>query len=201
MVPLFAYSISEHFHLSGVLTVVTCGLYTAYYSFELNAAHIKLRIKEFWEVLVFLLNAGVFLVLGLQLPELTHQFSMLELQHLIAAGFFLSLVVILARMIWIFPLSTLRVWLSNQCGNFSDNLNKKFFAEVFIVAWSGMRGAVSLAAALAIPLMISSNTEFPMRNQILLITFVVILFTLIIQSITLPFFIKKLKLDQSEEII
>lgn len=201
VVPLFAYSISEHFHLSGVLTVVTCGLYTAYYSFELNAAHIKLRIKEFWEVLVFLLNAGVFLVLGLQLPELTHQFSMLELQHLIAAGFFLSLVVILARMIWIFPLSTLRVWLSNQCGNFSDNLNKKFFAEVFIVAWSGMRGAVSLAAALAIPLMISSNIEFPMRNQILLITFVVILFTLIIQSITLPFFIKKLKLDQSEEII
>ena len=114
--------------------------------------HIKLRIKEFWEVLVFLLNAGVFLVLGLQLPELTHQFSMLELQHLIAAGSSLVLCNFSAHDLD-FPLSTLRVWLSNQCGNFSDNLNKNFLLKSLLLL--GLECVAQfLAAALAIPLMI-----------------------------------------------
>ena len=193
VIPLFAYSGAEYFNLSGVLTVVTCGLYVSYYYFEVNSLNIKTRIKEFWEVMIYILNAAVFIVLGLQLPEITHKFSDIELQHLIGTGLLLSCVVILGRIIWIFPIATLRVWINNRRGIFTDRLNKNFFSEIFIGSWSGMRGAVSLAAALAIPETLSNNTQFPMKNEILLITFIVILFTLIIQSISLPIIIKKLK--------
>ena len=193
VIPLFAYSGAEYFHISGVLTVVTCGLYVSYYYFEVNSLNIKTRIKEFWEVMIYILNAAVFIVLGLQLPEITHKFSSIELQHLICAGLLLSCVVILGRIIWMFPIASLRVWINNRRGIFDDRLDKKFFSEIFIGSWSGMRGVVSLAAALAIPETLNNNTQFPMRNEILLITFIVILFTLIVQSISLPIIIRKLK--------
>lgn len=196
--PYASYLLAEHAKVSGVLAVVSTGLFVAWYSSELFTFESRIKMQHFWEIWVFLLNGFVFILIGLQLPKIIHHPGSLSILSLTCSGIIISIVAILARVIWIFPISHL-IYYTNQYFTCKKSGYKPKLNNLITVAWSGMRGVVSLAAALAIPITLSNGQEFPMRNEILFITFVVIMITLVIQGFTLPFIVKKLNIEEPME--
>ncbi len=197
--PYLMYIIAEHFHMSGVLAVVTGGLYLSARATDIFTYETRIQAQGVWETLVFLLNGTVFILIGLQLPVILKNIPEANLLSVMMYGFIISFVTIIIRIIWVFPGTYLPRMLSKKIRETEPYPNWK---AVFIVAWSGMRGVISLAAALSIPLTISAGEAFPFRNEILLITFIVILVTLVLQGLSLPWIIRKLNIivqDDNEE--
>jgi len=193
--PYLMYIAAEHFHFSGVLAVVTGGLFLSYHSHEVFTYNTRLQVQSVWEILVFLLNGIVFILIGLQLPGIVRGLGEYSLGNAIFYGVVISLLTILIRLAWIYPAAYIPRFLSKRIREREANPGWK---AVFIVGWSGMRGVVSLAAAFAIPLSSANESVFPHRNLILFITFVVILFTLVLQGLSLPLLIRKLRLEIQE---
>lgn len=189
--PHLMYIVAEHFHFSGVLAVVSGGLFLSSKSAQIFTYETRLQAQGVWETLVFLLNGTVFILIGLQLPLILHSIDPNQIMSLVGYSIIISLVTIVVRMIWVFPGTYLPRWIYRTSKNSEKYPNWK---SVFIVAWSGMRGVVSLAAALSIPFTMGAGELFPFRNEILFITFIVILFTLVVQGITLPLLIRKLNI-------
>ncbi len=196
--PYMSYLVAEHLDVSGVLAVVSTGLFVAWYSSELFAVETRLKMLHFWEILIFLLNGFVFILIGLQLPKIIQNPGNLSIMTLTWFGIIISIVAILARVLWIFPISHLIYYISHCITGKKSNYKPKW-NYLITAAWSGMRGVVSLASALAIPISLNDGSEFPMRNEILFITFVVILITLVFQGLTLPLVVKKLKIEEPIE--
>ncbi|MFT4031532.1 MAG: Na+/H+ antiporter [Siphonobacter sp.] len=194
MVPFVSYIIAERLHVSGVLAVVTTGLYASSKSSDLFTSQGRLLSNSFWEVAGFFLNGFVFILIGLQLPVLLTKIPKEALFSLTAYGILISLSVMLIRMIWLFILA----YSPFNAGLLAED-QKPSKRELFVVGWAGMRGVVSLATAVAMPFTLLNNQEFPMRRTIIFITFVVILFTLIVQGLTLPYFIRKLNLKREPD--
>jgi CPA1 family monovalent cation:H+ antiporter len=138
-------------------------------------------------MLVFLFNCFLFVLIGLQLPEIFRALTHYSTGQLIAYGAIASGLVILIRPIWVFPATWLPRWLSKTI-RARDPIPP--WRHVFIVAWSGMRGVVSLAAALALPNALPDGRPFPGRNLVIFLTFCVILSTLVFQGLSLPFIIR-----------
>jgi Na+/H+ antiporter len=183
LTPFLAYLPAERMHASGVLAVVASGIYLGWHSPLTVRARFRLQAFAFWEIVVFLLNGFVFIAIGLQLPEITRSLRSESLFSPLQNALFVSATVILVRMAWIFAGAYLPFLLSKKC-----RAREPFppWQYVIIVGWAGMRGVVSLAAALALPF------TFPGRNYILFLTFCVILATLVFQGLTLPIVIRKL---------
>ncbi len=197
--PYLMYIIAEHFHVSGVLAVVSGGLFLSARSTEIFTYETRIQSRGVWETLVYLLNGAVFILIGLQLPVILANLPAGHMPMLIFHGLIISIATIIIRIIWVFPSTYLPRLISKKI---RDKEPFPKWKHVFIVAWSGMRGVVSLAAALSIPLMINESDAFPFRNEILFITFIVILTTLILQGLSLPYLIRKLNIivkDKSEE--
>lgn len=190
--PYLMYITAEHFHASGVLAVVSGGLFLSSRSTEIFSYSTRLQAQGVWETLVFLLNGAVFILIGMQLPVILNSMDTGTITSAIFYGIVISLVTILVRIIWVFPGIYLPRMISKKIKTTEPYPGWK---SVFIIAWSGMRGVVSLAAALSIPLTLSSGKEFPHRNLILFISFIVILFTLVLQGLSLPFLIRKLDIQ------
>lgn len=195
LLPFATYSIAEHLEFSGVLAVVVLGMFLSWNSFSLFSTNSRIQMSHFWDVIIFVLNGLVFLILGMQLPQIIADIPHSELPVLIMYGLLIFVVLIVIRLfaIFTFPL-------------FSEHKIKKetaFFSQVkkeyIILSWSGMRGVVSLAAALAMPLQDNDGVLIAQRSTILFITFVVIIFTLLIQGLTLPNLIKLIKPAEEEE--
>jgi len=193
--PYLMYITAEHFHASGVLAVVSGGLFVSYRSHEIFSYNSRLQGQSVWNVLVFLLNGVVFILIGLQLPGIVRDLGEYSLGAAILYGVIISLVTILIRIAWVFPGAYLPRICSKRIRLKEVNPGRK---AIFVVGWSGMRGVVSLASALAIPLLLSDGSPFPHRNLILFITFIVILFTLVLQGLTLPYIIRKLGITVKE---
>jgi len=193
--PYLMYITAEHFHASGVLAVVTGGLFVSYRSHELFSYSSRLQNQSVWNVVVFLLNGVVFILIGLQLPGIVRGLGEYSLQAAILYGVVISLVAIFIRLAWVFPGAYLPRMCSKKIRLREINPGRK---SIFIVGWSGMRGVVSLASALSIPMMLTSGATFPHRNMILFITFIVILFTLVLQGLTLPYIIRRLDITVKE---
>jgi CPA1 family monovalent cation:H+ antiporter len=196
--PYVAYLGAERLHLSGVLASVAAGIYLGARSPELLSASARLTGTAFWNTLVFLLNGVVFMSIGLQLPGVIrhlHDHSWGELFSYAAA---VGAVVVVARLLWVFPGAYLPRYLSARI-RARDPYPP--WQGVAVLGWCGMRGVVSLAAALAIPHLLPDGREFPERDLLLFLTFAVILITLVGQGLTLPFIIRRLGLaaGQSEE--
>jgi CPA1 family monovalent cation:H+ antiporter len=189
--PYLMYITAEHFHYSGVLAVVSGGLFLSFRAHELFTYQSRMQTNYVWQTVVFLLNGIVFILIGLQLPEVMTGLNDYTVAELLSYAVIISVVTILIRIIWVFPSTYLPRILSRSV---REREAKPGWQPVFIVAWSGMRGVVSLASALAIPLMINGN-PFPHRDLFLFITFVVILFTLVFQGLSLPYLIKWLKIE------
>lgn len=179
--PFIVYLLAESMHLSGVLAVVTCGLYLSWHSSEFLTHQTRLQAYGSWSTAIFILNGVVFILIGLQLPLILESIEGHSFTMLLKYAGIVSLAVIVGRIIWVYP-GAFIPRLSRKVRQREPEVNLKL---VTIVAWSGMRGVVSLAAALAIPLMIEGNEPFPNRNLIVFLTFAVIFSTLVIQGMTL----------------
>lgn len=190
--PYLMYWIAEELHCSGVLAVVCGGLLMS--SERLSFLNSASRIRGFsvWESFVFILNGIVFLIIGLELPHIVDGLHSegIPLKTAIGYGVLVTGVLIAARMISSYAamLATylFRPRVAPRAGN-----RKRLLLMPLLMGWTGMRGVVSLAAALAIPVSINSGEAFPHRNLILFITFVAILLTLVVQGLTLPYFINR----------
>lgn len=194
--PYIMYVAAEHFHFSGVLSVVSGGLFLSFRSNEMFTYESRLSINGLWDTLVFLLNGFVFILIGLQLPVIVDGLGNYSTGEAILYAVIISLLTIVIRIIWVFPGAYIPRWLFKSIRTNEGPLNWK---TVFLVAWSGMRGVVSLASALAVPLTLSGNEAFPHRNLILFITFIVILFTLVLQGLSLKPLIRILKIEVNEK--
>jgi CPA1 family monovalent cation:H+ antiporter len=145
---------------------------------------------------IFILNGLIFILIGLQLPIVLKHIENHSTLTLIVYGTMISAATILMRIVWVYPGAYLPHWLSKSVRQKEKKPDPR---QVSIVAWSGMRGVVSLAAALALPLMVTEKIPFPNRDMIIFLTFSVIFATLVLQGLTLPYLIKWLKIKPSEE--
>lgn len=190
--PYFMYWLAEQAHCSGVLAVVSGGLLMS--SQRLVFLNSASRIKGFsvWESFVFILNGIVFLIIGLELPEIVTGLHTMGIPVSTAIGYgvLVTGVLIVARIISAYT-ALLFTYIFRPSVMPHRGSRRRTFILPLILGWSGMRGVVSLAAALAIPITLENGVLFPQRNLILFITFVVILLTLVVQGLTLPYFIRR----------
>jgi CPA1 family monovalent cation:H+ antiporter len=190
-----AFALADGIGASGVLAAVSSGLYSGWRSHEIFDADSRLNAQAFWRVLIFALNAILFVLVGLQFPEILRrvgeQFSPGEI---IGYGLLVSAVVVAVRVVWQFvPMVVGRV--IKRLGNWSPGMN---WRENLLIGWSGMRGAVSLAAALALPFSLDTGAPFGSRDLIIYLTVAVIFVTLVGQGLTLPWVVRKLGLGAHE---
>jgi len=193
LTPYAVYLPAEELGLSGVIAAVTVGVVLGWRASELTTHTTRLQAYAVWEILQFLLNAVLFVLIGLQMHVVLDQISGYDGGELLGYAVLVSAVVIAVRIVWVFALSLLDRGVRHEIAGPKDGDDWK---EVTLVAWSSMRGAVSLAAALAVPLTIDSGAPFPERDLILFLTFSVIIATLVLQGLAFPLVIRALDLDE-----
>jgi Na+/H+ antiporter len=196
LTPYIAYWPPQHLGGSGVLATVVAGLYVSWNGFSIISAATRLQGVFFWDVLVYLIEGIVFLMTGLQARTLIMSLSSYSLSALAGSAVVVSVVVILARFVWMFPATYLPRWLIPRIARKDPSPPWQW---PFVLGFTGVRGIVSLAAALAIPLTIDNGRPFPDRDLILFLTFTVILVTLVGQGLSLPAVIRVLGLDKAGE--
>ncbi len=194
--PYFCYLAAEYFHFSGVLSVVSAGLFLSWRSNDIFNYESRIEAFAVWNTLTFILNGVVFVLIGMQLPLIIRNLDGFTLAEAVGFGIAISLLVMVVRMLWIFPGAYLPFLLSKRI---RQNEVRPHWKAVVLGGWSGMRGVVSLAAALALPFATSNTEPFPFRNLILFITFCVILMTLVVQGLSLPLLIRWFKIPDTED--
>ena len=171
------YVPAERIGASGVLAAVTVGIYVGWQAPEISSARMRLQGGAMWDILTFLLNALLFVLIGLQLPRVIDGLGGNPSSRLVQAAIVVCLVVIGCRMLWVHVATFLIRAIDRRA---VQRTRRGTWRERTVAGWAGMRGAVSLAAALAL------TPGFPARNEILFITFAVIFATLVVQGLTLP---------------
>ena len=188
LTPYCMYYFAEHFHFSGVLAVVSGGLLLSSMRQSMLTYRSRIESVNVWTNIVFVLNGLIFLLIGLQLPTITAGLGDISLGSAIWYGLAVSLLLIITRLLCTFGAALFTRLMSHFITVADPNPGWK---SPLIAGWAGMRGVVSLAAALSIPVMMQTGQPFPYRNLILFITFIVILVTLVFQGLTLPWLIRK----------
>jgi monovalent cation/hydrogen antiporter len=184
LVPYAVYLAADAVRASGVLGVVACGLFLSRRSAHFFSPSVRIQIWSVWQSLTFVLNGLVFVLIGLQLPAIRGSIRGYGLRTLLINGAVFSGVLILLRLAWVFPGAGIAYFLRARVAHQKEKPPR--VREVFVVGWTGMRGVVSLAAALALPAVLADGTPFPQRNVIVFLTFCVIVVTLVLQGVTLP---------------
>jgi Na+/H+ antiporter len=186
----FAFLPAHAAGVSGVLAAVTVGIYMGWHTPELTTAQTRLQGLAVWEIVFFVLNATLFALVGLQLPVILDGLSGRSNATLLGYGALITAAVVAARFLWVVPGTYLTAWYRR---------NKRPIPNpgrgAILISWSGMRGAVSLAAALAIPLTTEAGEPFTNRGLIIFLAFCVILATLVVQGLTLPALVTVLGLE------
>jgi CPA1 family monovalent cation:H+ antiporter len=208
LTPFVAYWPPQHLGGSGVLATVTAGLYISWNGLQLISAATRLQGIFFWDLLIYLTEGMVFLITGLQARTLIAGIRSYSIRELALSAVVVCVVVIAARFVWIFPATYLPRWLFPAIARRDPSPPWQW---PFVLAFTGVRGIVSLAAALAIPLTTESGQPFPDRDLILFLTFAVIFVTLVGQGLMLPAVIRALGLanagrqerdaDRAEELL
>ncbi|MEO8127571.1 MAG: Na+/H+ antiporter [Bryobacteraceae bacterium] len=196
LTPYAAYLAAESIHTSGVLATVTCGLFLGRRSASFLSSQVRIEAYAVWNTLVFVLNGIVFVMIGLQLPYILAGIKTFSIRELLVGGTLFSALVILLRLIWIFPGAHVSTFIRRKF--FHQDIQVPSVKRIFVVGWTGMRGVVALAAAIALPETLANGEPFPQRNVILFLTFCVIFVTLVLQGLTLPWVIRKLGLAGGE---
>ncbi len=189
-IPYVTYIAAESVHVSGVLAVVAAGLVRGRYAPEIVSAEMRIIARSVWNILTFILNSLIFMLIGIQMSDAMEKLTKYSITELAGWGIFISVVAIAVRFAWVYPASHLPRMLSRRL---REQESPPPNPELFIISWCGMRGIVSLAAAFALPLTLPSGEPFPYRDLIVFLTFFVIAVTLVGQGLTLPSFIRKLK--------
>jgi CPA1 family monovalent cation:H+ antiporter len=188
----FAYLPADAAGVSAVVAVVTAGVYVGWYTPELTTVETRLQGGAFWEILAFLLNSLLFVLVGLQLPHILDELAGRTSAELALDALLVSAAVIVIRAVWIFPATYLPRWMFRRI---RERDPYPPWQAPALLAWTGMRGALSLAAALALPLTTKGGEPFPGRNLIVFLTFTVILATLVVQGLTIPAVVRLLGLE------
>ncbi|MEI9930191.1 MAG: Na+/H+ antiporter [Rhizomicrobium sp.] len=194
LTPFAAYWPPESLDGSGVLAAVCAGLYVSWYGPYMISAATRLQGIFFWDFLNYLIEGMVFLVTGLQARALMARIGHTPIGELLFSAATICATVIVARFIWVFPSAYLPRWLVPSVRRAEQAPS---WRSVFVLAFTGVRGLVSLAVALAIPLTMENGAPFPYRDTILFLTFSVILVTLVGQGLTLPALIRFLGLQNT----
>lgn len=179
--PYVAYLAAESLQCSGVLATLACGIYIGRRSSGFFSLKARMEASAVWSTLDFILNALVFLVLGLQFPTIVADIRGQSLTHLLVAGALFSAAVVLLRLLWVLP----GAWIASHLPSNKHALSPK---SAFLVGWAGMRGVLALAAAFSLP------ENLPQRSMIIYLTFCVIFTTLVLQGLSMPWLIRVLKL-------
>lgn len=197
MTPYLLFLSAEHFHFSGVLAVVSGGLFMSFRAHKIfRTGGTRIDMEAVWHTLIFVMNALVFILIGLELPGIVKGLGSISVSQAVTYGLLISLVTIILRIVWVYSLACLPWWINKSM----NDVRKPGWKNPLIVGWAGMRGVVSLATALSIPLVVSDGMAFPHRNLIIFITFVVILATLVLQGLTLPFIIRLIRIDELDPV-
>lgn len=187
MTPYLLFLAAESFHFSGVMAVVSGGLFISWRAHEVFQDGVtRLTMTGVWTTLIFVMNALVFILIGLSLPDIVNGLGEYSVLDGIKYGLIVSAIAIGLRFLWVFPATHLPRMLSAKV---RQEANPGWKGPL-VVSWAGMRGVVSLATALSIPILMENGMPFPYRSLIIFITFVVIFVTLVFQGLTLPLIIK-----------
>ncbi len=181
-----AFIPAELMGVSAVLAAVTAGVYLGWHTPELTTAQVRLQGRAVWEIVTYLLNALLFVLVGLQLPVVVESLEEYSIARLAWYGLVVSATVIALRFAWVFLVLYAPKRIAGRMANWRGGV---------FISWAGMRGAVSLAAALALPLATDAGDRLPGRDLILFLTFTVILATLVGMGLTMPLVIRALDLD------
>ena len=181
--PYIAYWIPEHFGGSGVIATVACGLYMSWNGPLLISSATRLQGIFFWDLVIYLIEGMLFLLTGFQMRALYEKSKAFPLHDILSATALVAVIVVLARFVWVYPATYLPRWLSRKV---RERDPYPSWRTTFVVAFTGVRGAVSLAAALALPFALPSGDAFPDRDLILFVAFGVIFITLIGLGLSLP---------------
>lgn len=197
MTPYLLFLAAEQFHFSGVMAVVSGGLFMSYRSHEVfQTGSTRLNMLGVWTTMIFVMNTVVFVLIGLALPDIVDGLGEYSVMDGIKYGLLISIITIALRFLWVYPAAHLPRWISARVRRDPS----PGWKGPLVISWAGMRGVVSLATALSIPLLMKDGSAFPQRNLIIFITFVVIFITLVFQGLTLPFIIKMIKLKEIDTI-
>lgn len=192
LMPFVTYLIAEHFEVSGVIAVVILGLSMSRLSRHKFPEKIKTQSKNFWDIIIFLLNGLIFLLIGLQFPIVLKKINEGEVLTYIGYAGIIAITALGIRMIRVY-LQQFNLQRAFQ-GKRKISEDALFDSRTsFIIAWSGMRGIVSLAIAIGLPARLKDGTPFPMRNEIIFLSILVVLFSLLGQGLSLPWVVKKLE--------
>jgi len=194
--PYTMYIVAEEVQSSGILAVVSGGLLLSRYQHRFLSSSARLRGINVWQAIVFALNGIVFMFIGLDLPEIISGLGDVSLSAAIGYGLLITAVLIVGRILSAYGAVIVTMIMRNFITVADPNPG---FKGPFLLGWTGMRGVVSLAAALSIPVQMSDGNVFPKRNLILFITFIVILTTLLLQGLTLPLIIRKIPFPKYDD--
>ena len=189
--PYAAYLLAESVHVSGVLATVMAGLVIGWHAPVLFYSKLRLPVEAIWKMVVFFMNALVFLLIGLQLPDLLTRLDAYPTFTLLGMAFAVCMVTIIIRFVYVFAVTY-------GTRYFFPRIRARdavpAWQNMFIISWTGLRGVVTLATALAIPFTLPNGEPFPYRDIIIFLAVSVIIFTLVIQGVSLPWLLKRLNL-------
>ncbi len=195
LAPYIAWVIGESVHASAVLACVAGGLYLRQSFSGAVSPATRLQARAVWDLLIFILNGVIFILIGLQLGALRDSVPAGQFVPVLIAGAWVSATAILVRFLWVPLAALIPRWLS---GTLRERDPMPPWSGLFLISWTGMRGIVTLAAALALPVTTSTGGPFPFRSEIILISFTVILATLVFQGLSLPPIIRLMHLKEDD---
>ncbi len=181
--PYVAYWIPEHFGGSGVIATVACGLYMSWNGPLLISSATRLQGIFFWDLVIFLIEGSLFLLTGFQMRSLYENSKAFPLNEILSSTALVAVIIIIARFAWVYPATYLPLLLSQRLRARNPWPS---WRTTFVIAFTGVRGAVSLAAALALPFVLPDGQSFPYRDLILFVSFGVIFITLVGVGLGLP---------------
>jgi monovalent cation/hydrogen antiporter len=193
LAPFVSYLAAEELNVSGILAVVATGLIISWRSPEVFSFQTRMRTRMVWDTLIFLLHGFVFILIGLQVPSIIRGLGNYPFYEILGYGLLISVVTIIVRIIWVFAGAYWNnIFRKKGSRAIWDEDRQQTWKNVLIVAWTGTRGVISLATALAIPLTLQDGSAFPKRHSIIFLAFVVIFVTLVVQGLSLPLLIRVL---------
>jgi Na+/H+ antiporter len=191
--PYVAYWVPEHLGGSGVISTVACGLYMSWNGPLLISSATRLQGIFFWDLVIFLIEGMLFLLTGFQMRSLFEKSKAFPLDDILFATALVTVMVIIARFAWVFPAT----YVPRLIKRVRERDPSPPWQWVFVLAFTGVRGAVSLAAALALPYALPTGEDFPYRDLILFVSFGVIFITLVGLGLGLPLVVRWLRLAQA----
>ena len=195
LVPYATYLMGDRVHVSGVIAVIACSMYMSRRSPQFMSPQVRLQTTAVWDALTFVLNGIVFVLIGLQRPYVMGQIGGMSRAVLLEYGVGFSAVMMIVRMAWVYGETYLayavrRWWLKVE-------VKQPEARSVFVIGWGGMRGVLSLAAAVSLPYTLPNGSTFPQRSMIIYLAFCLIVGTLVVQGLSLPWLIRKLGLSET----